>query len=112
MPTVDNTQNLTDGMHIVVDALHKNGLNDIFGVIGIPVTDLARHIQEIEGMRYIGFRHEQSAGHAAAISGFITQKPGVLLTVSAPGFLNGLTALANATTNGFPMIQGSFSSGL
>ena len=100
MPTVDNTQNLTDGMHIVVDALHKNGLNDIFDVICIPVTDLARHIQEIEGMCYIGFRHEQTTGHAAAISGFITQKPGVLLTVSAPGFLNGLTALANATTNG------------
>ena len=110
MSTTDNTQNLTDGMHVVVDALHKNGLDIIFGICGIPVTDLARHIQEIDGMRYIGFRHEQSAGNAAAISGFITKKPGVLLTVSAPGFLNGLTALANATTNGFPMIQISGSS--
>jgi oxalyl-CoA decarboxylase len=32
------------------------------------------------------------------------------LTVSAPGFLNGLTALANATTNCFPMILISGSS--
>ena len=101
--------NITDGMHLMVDALKANGIETIFGVVGIPVTDLARHAQEV-GIRYIGFRHEQSAGNAAAISGFITQRPGVCLTVSAPGFLNGLTALACATVNGFPMIQISGSS--
>ena len=106
---MDTTQNLTDGMHIVTDALKLNGVDTVYGVVGIPVTDLARHMQEV-GIRFIGFRHEQSAGNAAAISGFLTKKPGILLTVSAPGFLNGLTALANATTNGFPMIQISGSS--
>lgn len=100
---------LTDGMHLMVNALKRNGVETIFGVVGIPVTDLARHAQEV-GIRYIGFRHEQSAGNAAAVSGFLTQKPGICLTVSAPGFLNGLTALACATTNGFPMIQISGSS--
>lgn len=100
---------LTDGMHLMVDALKRNGVETIFGVVGIPVTDLARHAQEV-GIRYIGFRHEQSAGNAAAVSGYLTQKPGICLTVSAPGFLNGLTALACATTNGFPMIQISGSS--
>ncbi|MCB9018377.1 MAG: oxalyl-CoA decarboxylase [Paludibacteraceae bacterium] len=108
---MQNTQNqeMTDGMHIMVEALKMNGLDTVFGVIGIPVTDMARHMQEV-GLRYIGFRHEQSAGNAAAISGFMTQKPGICLTVSAPGFLNGLTALATATVNGFPMIQISGSS--
>lgn len=100
---------LTDGMHLLVDALKMNGVDTIFGVVGIPVTDLARYAQKV-GIRYIGFRHEQSAGHAAAISGYLTQKPGICLTVSAPGFLNGLTALAEATVNGFPMIQISGSS--
>jgi oxalyl-CoA decarboxylase len=61
-------------------------------------------------MRVISFRHEQHAGNAAAAAGFLTQKPGICLTVSAPGFLNGLTALANATTNCFPMILVSGSS--
>ena len=102
-------KNITDGMHLMVDALKMNGVETIFGVVGIPVTDLARHAQEA-GIRYIGFRHEQSAGNAAAISGFLTKKPGICLTVSAPGFLNGLTALACATINGFPMIQISGSS--
>ena len=61
-------------------------------------------------MRVISFRHEQNAGYAASIAGFLTQKPGICLTVSAPGFLNGLTALAHATTNCFPMILISGSS--
>ena len=100
---------LTDGMHLLVDALKMNGVKTIFGVVGIPVSDMARYAQRA-GIRYIGFRHEQSAGHAAAISGYITHKPGICLTVSAPGFLNGLTALAEATINGFPMIQISGSS--
>jgi oxalyl-CoA decarboxylase len=105
----DKPTNLTDGFHLVVDALKLNGIDTIYGVVGIPITDLAR-LAQAEGMRYIGFRHEQNAGNAAAIAGYLTQKPGICLTVSAPGFLNGMVALANATTNGFPMIQISGSS--
>ena len=100
---------LTDGFHLVIDALKLNGLNTIYGVPGIPITDFGRMAQAV-GMRVISFRHEQNAGHAAAIAGFLTKKPGLCLTVSAPGFLNGLTALANATTNCFPMILISGSS--
>jgi oxalyl-CoA decarboxylase len=99
----------TDGFNLVINALKLNGIDTIFGLPGIPITDLTRKAQA-EGMRVISFRHEQNAGNAAAIAGFMTQKPGICLTVSAPGFLNGLTALANATTNCFPMILISGSS--
>jgi oxalyl-CoA decarboxylase len=102
-------QAVTDGFHLVIDALKLNGIDTIFGLPGIPITDLTRMAQAA-GIRVISFRHEQNAGHAAAIAGFLTQKPGICLTVSAPGFLNGLTALANATTNCFPMILISGSS--
>lgn len=102
-------QELTDGFHLVIDALKLNGINTIYGVPGIPITDLGRFAQAA-GIRVISFRHEQHAGNAAAIAGFLTRKPGICLTVSAPGFLNGLTALANATTNCFPMILISGSS--
>ena len=107
----DNTQSpeKTDGFHLVIDALKLNGIDTIFGVPGIPITDLTRMAQA-EGIRVISFRHEQHAGNAAAAAGFLTQKPGIALTVSAPGFLNGLTALTNATTNCFPMILISGSS--
>jgi oxalyl-CoA decarboxylase len=100
---------LIDGTSLLVDALRLNGVHTIYGVVGIPVTDVARVAQR-NGIRYVGFRHEQAAGHAAAAAGFLTQRPGICLTTSAPGFLNGLVALANATTNCFPMIQISGSS--
>ena len=103
------SQAITDGFHLVIDALKLNGINTIYGVPGIPITDLGR-LAQAEGMRVISFRHEQHAGNAASIAGYLTQKPGICLTVSAPGFLNGLTALANATTNCFPMILISGSS--
>ena len=109
MPAAEEERELTDGFHLVIDALKLNGINTIYGVPGIPITDFGRMAQA-EGIRVISFRHEQNAGNAAAIAGFLTKKPGICLTVSAPGFLNGLTALANATTNCFPMILISGSS--
>src|SRR5829696_6887710 len=102
-------QDTIDGFHLVIEALKLNGIDTIFGLPGIPVTDLTRMLQA-EGLRMISFRHEQNAGYAASIAGFLTQKPGICLTVSAPGFLNGLTALAHANTNCFPMILISGSS--
>jgi oxalyl-CoA decarboxylase len=109
MTTDNQNTQLTDGFHLVIDALKANDLNTIFGLVGIPITDLCR-LAQAEGLRFIGFRHEQHAGNAAAIAGYMTQKPGICMTVSAPGFLNGLTALANATVNCFPMILISGSS--
>ncbi|HVF65602.1 MAG TPA: oxalyl-CoA decarboxylase [Casimicrobiaceae bacterium] len=105
----ENETRETDGFQLVIDALKLNGIETIFGLPGIPITDLTRRMQA-NGMRVISFRHEQNAGYGASIAGFMTRKPGICLTVSAPGFLNGLTALAHATTNCFPMILISGSS--
>ncbi|EAB6030108.1 oxalyl-CoA decarboxylase [Salmonella enterica] len=107
--TETESTTLIDGFHLFLEALRLNDIDTIFGLPGIPITDLLRMAQA-EGMRVISFRHEQHAGNAAAAAGFLTAKPGICMTVSAPGFLNGLTALANATTNCFPMILISGSS--
>jgi oxalyl-CoA decarboxylase len=102
-------QDLTDGFHLIIDALKLNGIKTIYAVPGIPITDFLR-MSQAEGIRVLSFRHEQNAGYAASIAGYLTKQPGICLTVSAPGFLNGLTALAHATTNCFPMILISGSS--
>ena len=102
-------ETLTDGFHLLIDALKLNDIQTIYNVPGIPITDLGRYAQA-QGMRVISFRHEQHAGFAASVAGYLTKKPGVCMTVSAPGFMNGLTALANATTNCWPMILISGSS--
>lgn len=97
------------GASLLIKALQQNGINKLYGLVGIPVTDFAR-LAELRGMKYYGFRREDSAIDAAAAAGYLTQKPGIGLTVSAPGFLNGLTALAQATKNCFPLIMISGSS--
>nr|WP_278499337.1 oxalyl-CoA decarboxylase [Limosilactobacillus mucosae] len=97
-------ESMKTGADLLIDALQKNGLQNIYGVVGIPVTDFAR-LAQLRGMKYFGFRREDAAVDAAAAAGYLTQKPGVALTVSAPGFLNGLTALAQATKNCFPLIM-------
>ena len=92
------------GMYILAESLRRLGLMDVYGLVGIPVTEAAFAMQKL-GINYYGFRFEQQAGMAAATHGFLTKKPGVLLTVSSLGFMNGLTATANATVNCYPMIQ-------
>ena len=92
------------GMYILAEALKRIGITDVYGLVGIPVTEAAYAMQKI-GINYYGFRFEQQAGMAAATHGYLTKTPGVLLTVSSLGFLNGLTATTNATVNCYPMIQ-------
>ena len=91
-------------MYILAQALRRVGLDTVYGLVGIPVTAAAYAMQKCD-VKFVGFRFEQQAGMAAATHGYLTKKPGVLLTVSSLGFLNGLTATANATVNCYPMIQ-------
>src|SRR5437016_14595533 len=85
-------QELTDGFQLVIDALKLNGINTMYGVPGIPITDLGR-MAHAAGKRVVSFRHEKNTGKAAAIACFLTKKPGNSLTVSEPGLFNGLNAL-------------------
>lgn len=97
------------GMDILVRALKMVGVDTMYGLVGIPVTEFA-YLAQGRGIKFVSFRHEQQAGMAAATHGYLTKKPGVLLTVSSLGFLNGLTATTNATVNCYPMMQISGSS--
>lgn len=115
MATIDKKFNLSSsanpqfpeqvtGMYILAQSLKRLGLDTVYGLVGIPVTEAAYAFQKV-GVKFVSFRFEQQAGMAAGTHGFLTKQPGVLLTVSSLGFLNGLTATANATVNCYPMIQ-------
>ena len=115
MATIDKKYNLSSsadpkfpdqvtGMYILAQTLKRLGLDTVYGLVGIPVTEAAYAFQDV-GVKFVSFRFEQQAGMAAATHGFLTKQPGVLLTVSSLGFMNGLTATANATVNCYPMIQ-------
>ena len=69
MQAAAGEQELTDGFHLVIDALKLNGIKTIYGVPGIPITDFGRMAQAA-GIRVLSFRHEQNAGYAASIAGY------------------------------------------
>ncbi|KAG7550968.1 thiamine diphosphate-binding fold [Arabidopsis thaliana x Arabidopsis arenosa] len=93
-----------DGNVLVAKSLSHLGVTHMFGVVGIPVTSLASRAMAL-GIRFIAFHNEQSAGYAASAYGYLTGKPGILLTVSGPGCVHGLAGLSNAWANTWPMVM-------
>lgn len=93
-----------DGNNLAAAAFARAGIDHMFGVVGIPVTSFANSAVKA-GIRFIAFHNEQSAGYAASAYGYLTGKPGILLTVSGPGCVHGLAGLSNAMINTWPMIM-------
>jgi 2-hydroxyacyl-CoA lyase 1 len=91
------------GAQIVARALKQQGVEYMFGIVGIPVVPIAINAQR-EGIKFFGFRNEQSASYAAAAVGYLTGRPGVCLGVSGPGMIHGIAGMANAWSNCWPML--------
>jgi len=91
------------GAQIVARALKQQGVEHMFGIVGIPVIPIAAAAQR-EGIKFYGFHNEQSASYAAGAVGYLTGRPGVCLGVSGPGMIHGIAGLANAWSNNWPMI--------
>ncbi|KAL4352459.1 hypothetical protein GQ457_06G026490 [Hibiscus cannabinus] len=98
-----------DGNVLAAKSFARFGVTHMFGVVGIPVTSLATRAVQL-GIRFIAFHNEQSAGYAASAYGYLTGRPGLLLTVSGPGCVHGLAGLSNAMINTWPMVMISGSS--
>lgn len=81
----------------------SQGVEFIFGVVGIPVFEVALAAQQA-GIKFIGMRNEQAACYAAGAMGYLTRRPGVCLVVSGPGLVHALGGLANAQVNGWPLL--------
>ncbi|CAI7988712.1 2-hydroxyacyl-CoA lyase 1 [Geodia barretti] len=62
------------GVALLADALRSQGVEWVFGVVGIPVTNIAPALQDA-GIGYIGMRNEQAASYAASVVGYLTGRP-------------------------------------
>ncbi|KAJ8761790.1 hypothetical protein K2173_004602 [Erythroxylum novogranatense] len=100
----DSHETLVDGNFLAAKCLGRCGVTHMFGVVGIPVTSLANRAVSL-GIRFLAFHNEQSAGYAASAYGYLTGRPGLLLTVSGPGCVHGLAGLSNAMANTWPMVM-------
>src|SRR5918996_5063172 len=92
-----------DGATLVARCLKQQGIDELFGVVGVPVTGIAAAAPG-EGIRYIGMRHEQAAGYAAQAISYMKGRIGACIVVSGPGMTNAISALGNAWSNCWPML--------
>ncbi|KAJ2509280.1 hypothetical protein IWW47_000082 [Coemansia sp. RSA 2052] len=94
---------MSGGALVLARALKQQGVEVVFGIVGIPVVEIADAIQA-EGIRFIGFRNEQSCSYAASAWGYLAQQPGVCLAVSGPGVVHALAGVVHSQVNTWPMV--------
>lgn len=91
------------GAQIIAQSLHSLGVAVVFGIVGIPVVEIAEETINL-GIRFIGFRNEQAASYAASAYGYVTGRPGVCLVVGGPGVLHAMPGIGNSSVNAFPLL--------
>ncbi|KAG2208466.1 hypothetical protein INT47_010162 [Mucor saturninus] len=101
MSTLDPV--ISSGAELIASTLKTQGVEVIFGIVGIPVVEVAEACVSA-GIRFIGFRNEQSAAYAASVYGFLSGRPGVCLSVGGPGVVHALAGLLNSKINCWPLV--------
>ena len=91
------------GNELVAEALRSQGVQHVFGVLGYPIIELGMALQAA-GLKYYGCRNEQAASYAAGCVGYLTGRPGCMVTVPGPGAIHAVAGMANASVNCWPMI--------
>ncbi|PNJ39960.1 HACL1 isoform 8 [Pongo abelii] len=99
----ERSEEQVSGAKVIAQALKTQDVEYIFGIVGIPVTEIAIAAQQL-GIKYIGMRNEQAACYAASAIGYLTGRPGVCLVVSGPGLIHALGGMANANMNCWPLL--------
>ena len=94
---------LATGSEILLESLHRQNVEVIFGLPGGAVLPLYDALYSA-GVRHLLVRHEQAAAFAADGYARATGKPGVLLVTSGPGATNVMTGLTSALMDSIPVV--------
>ncbi|XP_040289497.1 2-hydroxyacyl-CoA lyase 1 [Bufo bufo] len=97
------SQEPVTGAQIIAEALVAQDVKYMFGIVGIPVIEVAVAAQ-VAGIKYVGMRNEQAACYAASAVGYLTGRPAACLVVSGPGLIHALGGMANSNMNCWPVI--------
>ena len=92
------------GAEMVIQTLHDQGVESVFGYPGGAVLPIYDAIFQQEDVKHILVRHEQGASHAAEGYARSTGKVGVLIVTSGPGATNAVTGLTDALLDSIPIV--------
>ena len=93
----------SNGGELMVRALQREGVTHLFGLGGGHINPTWWAAQAA-GLTIVDVRHEAAAAHAAEGWALATGEPGVCVVTAGPGLTNAVTGLANARSNGSPMV--------
>jgi len=99
----EQTYQAKDGADVLVQALHDQGVEIIFGYPGGAVLQIYDAMYK-NPIRHILTRHEQGAIHAAEGYARVSNKPGVVIATSGPGATNLVTGIADAMIDSIPLV--------
>lgn len=95
---------MLSGAQILIEALHAEGVEQVFGYPGGAVLPIYDEIYKQSYFRHILVRHEQGAVHAADAYSRCSDRIGVALVTSGPGATNAVTGIATAYADSIPMV--------
>ena len=88
---------------VLIKSLESEGVKYIFGIPGEETLELMEAIKK-SSIKFIAVRHEQGAAFMADVYGRLTGKAGVCLSTLGPGATNLVTGVADANSDGAPLI--------
>ena len=88
---------------ILIRCLENEGVQYIFGIPGEETLEIMEAIKN-SSIQFITVRHEQGAAFMADVCGRLTGKAGVCLSTLGPGATNLVTGVADANSDGAPLV--------
>lgn len=102
--TSDTAPESLSGAQMVVEALHRESVEHVFGYPGGAVLPLYDAFYRQTYFKHILVRHEQAALHMADAYARSTGKVGVAVVTSGPGATNAVTGIATAYADSVPLV--------
>ncbi|WP_196611115.1 acetolactate synthase large subunit [Pectinatus brassicae] len=88
---------------LLVECLEEEGVKYIFGIPGEENLAVMKALENSK-IQFITVRHEQGAAFMADVYGRLTGKAGVCLATLGPGATNLVTGVADADSDGAPLV--------
>jgi len=90
--------------HAVIEALRAEGVEHIFGLVGITTNSIVTELYGRTDIKFIDTRHEEGAAFMAYGYARASGKPTVCMTTSGAGAINLLTGIALAYKGRAPVV--------